>query len=211
MHYPLCLLTAAWLTGAPVDNLPDPNSPPAAPAVQPGSRPDVPEKSAAVPLSFRERMRKLFGGKTDDTPKKPDPAMTPVAMPAAMAPPMPGPMNLPPGRPGMMPMPTAVPPLPLNVQLSPRDLEKLGHEQDYSWITGKIFQMPGNGHWMIRYAGPYEVDQFGGGMVLVSTHELTSLRDGDIVCVHGKVAGGGYGAAAVYQVNELNLIEHGTP
>lgn len=211
MHYSLCLLTVTWLAAAPADAPPQTNDQTAAPAVtDPAAQPPVPDKSAAVPLSFRERMRKLFGAKPKDPPATQDPTAMTLAQPA--------PTTLPSTRPALppmsaAPMPAAGMPMPSGVQLSAKDLEKCGHEQDYSWITGKLVQQAGN-HWMIRYAGPYEVDQFGGALVLASLPEMSTYREGDIVCLHGKVLGGSHGsghATGVYQVSSINLIEHAGP
>jgi len=105
-------------------------------------------------------------------------------------------------------------PLPKGItELSAKELEKVGHEQDYSWITGKLFRIDG-GQWVLRYAGPYEVDRYSGGVLLTAHADLANYRPGDLVCVLGRVAAttrdAKMGAGATYQISTINLIERGS-
>jgi hypothetical protein len=111
---------------------------------------------------------------------------------------------------GMPPMPaqTASGQKP-NYQLSAEDAKRVGHEQDYSWITGRLGR--DGGRWVIRYAAPDEVERFGGSLPLAFKSNLAQMADGDLVCLHGQVINVGRSqmspAGTVYQVNELNVIE----
>ena len=83
--------------------------------------------------------------------------------------------------------------------IMPRLVSKIGHEKDFSWITGQLGQQ--NGQWVIFYATPGTVDDFGGKLVLNYHGDMTGLQAGDLICVWGKVA-----AAGVYQVNTISVI-----
>jgi hypothetical protein len=88
--------------------------------------------------------------------------------------------------------------------LSPKMAEKVGHETDYSWITGQVRQQ--NGRWIIHYATSDTVDRYSGHLPIDAPAEQTkNLRDGDLVCVHGQVS---TGANAVYQATTVNVVEH---
>jgi hypothetical protein len=90
--------------------------------------------------------------------------------------------------------------------LTEKELEKVGHEQDYSWITGKLVR-EGN-RWVLHYAGPYEVDRHGGSVMLSAHPELATYHSGDMICVHGKVASSGRaGATASYQIESISRID----
>ena len=44
--------------------------------------------------------------------------------------------------------------------------DKVGHEQDYTWITGHLFYVrTDGGRWVLRYGQPDEVDKYGGSVV----------------------------------------------
>jgi hypothetical protein len=93
--------------------------------------------------------------------------------------------------------------------LSANDLEKVGHEKDYSWITGRLSRTSGG--WVLHYAGPHEVDSHGGSLPLTGHPELANYREGDLICVHGTVTSRGLTSRrAVYQVHQTSLIERGS-
>src|SRR5262249_37839321 len=37
-------------------------------------------------------------------------------------------------------------------KINPKFVNKIGHEEDYSWVTGQLDRE--NGHWVVRYATP---------------------------------------------------------
>jgi hypothetical protein len=92
-------------------------------------------------------------------------------------------------------------------ELSAKDAERVGHEKDYSWISGRVARQ--GGQWVIRYAAPNEIDRYGGSLVLSA--DASKLHEGDLVTVVGQVAGGRgiAGTGTVYQAREVNVIERG--
>ncbi len=102
--------------------------------------------------------------------------------------------------------PTNAPTVPAENALSEKDLEKAGHEKDYSWITGRVFRASG-GQWVLRYAGPHEVDTYGGSVLLTPKPGMPTLLEGDLICVHGKVSGRS-GRGVIYDATEINVVEH---
>jgi hypothetical protein len=193
MRYSLCLLTLTLLAGAPLMAAPPISDQTATPAAEP-----TPAPSGRIGL--RERLHNLF---LPSHTENPAPSLTTKEKQ---------------GLPTRLPTATAQQPAAashLVPELSAKDLERVGHEQDYSWITGKLFHVSAQGgRWLIHYAGQYEVDQYGGTLLLAPSADLAKLRAGDLVCVHGQVVAGQSAkpyAGAVYQVKEVNLIEHAAP
>jgi hypothetical protein len=95
------------------------------------------------------------------------------------------------------------------IEMSAKELEKVGHDKDYAWITGKLARVAG-GRWVVHYAGPYEVDRYEGCVMLAPRADLTNFHEGDLVCVVGKVLptrAPQPQAGAVYEASEVNLIE----
>jgi hypothetical protein len=194
MQYTLMLLTAGWLT-AQVE-------PPAGVRMQP---PVLGAQAAALepvppPPTLRERIRTFFFGPRMEMAPAPAPAMRmPSPVPAS------APIS------SVVPV-TTVKTMRPNFDLAEKDLQRVGHEKDYSWITGKLSRASGEpGRWMIHYAGPYEQDSYGGALLLTGPADLANCHEGDLVCIHGKVGTThpmfGSGAGAVYQVQQLNVIE----
>jgi hypothetical protein len=113
---------------------------------------------------------------------------------------------------GSAPVPTTtVTAMRPNFDLADKELKQVGHETDYSWITGKLFRAPGaSGRFVIRYTAPYEEDRYGGAVQLGSSPLLANYHEGDLICVHGKVLGGSSArsaANAAYEVHSVDLIE----
>src|SRR5262249_6469123 len=94
-------------------------------------------------------------------------------------------------------------PLSRNSKIDPKFVDKVGHEDDYSWITGQLDQE--NGRWIIRYATPDTVDRFHGELPLVPGVNLNGLRAGDLVSATGQVLG--QGDRTQYRVVAISLIE----
>ncbi len=106
-------------------------------------------------------------------------------------------------------------PLP-NLQVAKKYEDKVGHETDYSWITGHLFYVHTNGgRWVLRYNHPGEVDKFGGSVVLAPGVEMRNFREGDLVCVFGEVLSEGrYSQSlggALYRVNSITMVERADP
>jgi hypothetical protein len=76
-------------------------------------------------------------------------------------------------------MPTAV---------TQRFQQKIGHEDDYSWITGQLHYVHADGGlWVLRYATVDTEDKFGGSVVLAPAVNMKNFREGDLVSVRGEV------------------------
>ena len=87
----------------------------------------------------------------------------------------------------------------------PKFAGKIGHEPDYTWVTGQLGQQ--NGQWVIHYGVPGEVDNFGGKLVLNYQGDMRGLQVGDLISVSGGLTAQNGRLGGVYQVNTLSLIE----
>jgi hypothetical protein len=101
-------------------------------------------------------------------------------------------------------------------QIAPKYQEKVGHEADYSWITGHLFYVhTDGGKWVLRYTGVDEVDRYGGSVVLTPTVEMKNYREGDLVNVYGEVMNNGipvqHLGGALYRVNSILMVERADP
>lgn len=88
-------------------------------------------------------------------------------------------------------------------RISPDLVGKVGHETDYSWITGQLHIE--NGSYVIHYATPEVVDQHNGSLVLSTTQDLRGYQDGDFVSVRGTIAGGA-GGRATYRLTGIDRL-----
>jgi hypothetical protein len=203
MPYSFCLLTATWLAGAPQAPAPTVQGQPGAVLGRPVTTAPV---LTPVPVTVPEppargwrlgdRLRGLFGRRSSEMPTLNEPPLTQISNKQMVVTPQGALQQAPPG-PGNEQYP-----------LSAKELDKVGHEKDHSWLTGKLFRA-GN-RWVLRYGAPYEVDRYGGAVELSAHPELAKLRAGDLVCVHGRVVQTGRTAGspgAIYQVEAFSLIE----
>jgi len=87
--------------------------------------------------------------------------------------------------------------------ISARFTNKVGQPGDYSWITGQLEVR--NGMAIVHYATPETVDRYNGSLVLATDADLSRLRSGDLVSVHGAVEQ--RGSSIVYRVQTMDLIE----
>jgi hypothetical protein len=111
------------------------------------------------------------------------------------------------------PQPAATAP-PLTVAAKYQD--RIGHEDDYSWITGHLFYVRADGgRWVLRYTLPDQVDKFGGSVVLAPGVEMKNFREGDLVCVTGRVLDESRTSpslgGALYRVDTINIVERSDP
>src|SRR5207248_1520908 len=98
------------------------------------------------------------------------------------------------------------------LQLAPKYHEMVGHEGDYSWITGQLTHVQAEGGlWVVRYANVGEVDRFGGSVVLTPTVDMKNFREGDLVNVRGQILNNGVPVrsigGALYRVSSILLVE----
>jgi hypothetical protein len=79
-----------------------------------------------------------------------------------------------------------------------------GHAPDYSWLRGRVeFSRLSKG-WRLRYASVDEDDRFGGSVSLAEGIHLRSVKEGELVEVHGRLADpGADGASPFYLVSSL--------
>lgn len=88
--------------------------------------------------------------------------------------------------------------------LSARMADKVGHENDFSWITGQLRRE--NNGWVIYFATPETIDRYNGRLPIASGIDMSKFQDGDLVTAHGQVSSRGNQAA--YQASSVDLIEH---
>ena len=211
MKYSLYLLTVSFLAAAPLAASADPGCSCAA-----GNQTSAPIASQ-VPvngptLSFRDRMRAAFGlpplARTSQT----------VIVPQAVTnePPAIARMSHTVNYQGSNPQ-AAVPVIAQpSLQVSTKYQDKVGHETDYSWITGHLFYVhTDGGKWVLRYTAIDEVDRYGGSVVLTPTVEMRNYREGDLVNVFGEVLNNGQSVrplgGALYRVNSIQMVERADP
>jgi hypothetical protein len=210
MQYALCLLTATWMAGQVAQAPTDAPAPIPAPAVR-QITPAAPTDAPAPAPTLRDRLRKLFGVRQAEH-SSPAPSGTVVVKDYPTGQPLGQPQG-PPREPAPLTT-TVTTPRPSSEPAAPAtDLDKTGHEKDYSWITGRLTR--DGGRWVIRYGAPNEVDHYNGRLPLAGNADLSKLHEGDLVCVHGQVATGSRGllgaAGSVYQVRDVNVIEPARP
>lgn len=97
-----------------------------------------------------------------------------------------------------------VPPASVNMpsrpnRISPELVSKVGHESDYSWITGQI--RIENGRHVIHYAPPEVIDAHNGSLTLSSDRDLRGFQDGDFVSIRGSIAG-----RSLYRVTSIDRL-----
>jgi hypothetical protein len=98
----------------------------------------------------------------------------------------------------------------LSFSRAPED--NVGHEHDYSWVTGHLaYVRTAGGRWVLRYASLGEVDRYGGSVVLAPTVEMKNFREGDLVRVHGEILDEGRALPSLggplYRVNAIFMVE----
>jgi len=103
-----------------------------------------------------------------------------------------------------------------DLHIAEKYMEQVGHEDDYSWVTGHLFYVRADGgRWVLRYALPDQVDRYGGSIVLAPGVEMKNFREGDLVCVFGRVVSSARTspalAAPLYQVDTITLVERADP
>ena len=87
-------------------------------------------------------------------------------------------------------------------RISPDVAGKVGHETDYSWITGQL--RIENGLYVIHYATPETVDRHNGSLVLQSERDLRGFQDGDFVSVRGSIVGAN--GRSMYRLTNIDRL-----
>jgi hypothetical protein len=96
---------------------------------------------------------------------------------------------------------TALPSRPSKI--SPDLVNKVGHADDFTWITGQV--RIENGVHVLHYATPETVDRYNGHVVLTSDKDLRNVPEGAYVCVRGNVAST-TGTTTTYRVSALDIL-----
>jgi hypothetical protein len=208
-------LTACWIAVAPLGVSADPGTC-ASCAGQANNAVASPVPAATKTRSFRDRIRAAFGlppvTKPDQTARgqaiaqPAGPSVTPQIVQTSYA------VSAPAARP--QPAPETAPPS--TAQIATKFQEMIGHEADYSWITGQLYYVHADGgKWVVRYAHVDEVDRYGGSVVLTPTVEMRNFREGDLVNVCGEILNNGIPVrtlgGALYRVNSIQMVERNDP
>jgi hypothetical protein len=103
-----------------------------------------------------------------------------------------------------------------NLKVARKYQDKVGHAEDYSWITGHLFYVRADGgRWVLRYTLPDQIDRFGGSVVLAPGVDMKNFREGDLVCVSGKVVDQGRASpslgGALYRADTITMVERADP
>jgi hypothetical protein len=202
MQYSLVLFATSLIPAAPGDAPADNKTAPPVTAVQSMMPVDVPPPRP----TFGERLRNLF---VPHRAARPDaPMLEPRDTGEFPPPPATSATSTPPAAKTNNSAPiTKVTAMRPNFELADKDLKVVGHETDYSWITGKLMHAPGaSDRWVLYYTAPYEQDRYGGLITLGSSPLLASYHEGDLICVHGKALAGRSGSAS-YEVHSVDLID----
>lgn len=201
MLYTLSLLTATCLAGAP-DTFPSYSEPYSYTTSQPQVvQGDVPQAApqAAPRLRLRDRLRNLFSSHPSMPTNQASPMTSSWLSPSTKA------------KAGTIEQTGAR--SAQTFTLRPEEMKLVGHDQDYAWITGKLFRVPGReAGWVVVYAGPDVIDRYGGAVMLNLAPEVTNVREGDLVCIHGQIVGAMPGsspyAGAYYRVQSIDRVEN---
>ncbi len=98
-------------------------------------------------------------------------------------------------------------------ELNKKYVEKVGHEDDYSWVTGQLYAVrTGSGiMWVVRYATVDTEDKYGGAIVLAPAVNMKNFREGDLVSVRGEIINDGRGTkylgGPLYRATSIDMIE----
>jgi hypothetical protein len=91
--------------------------------------------------------------------------------------------------------------------------DKIGHEEDYSWVTGQLFYLHAgtSGIWVVRYATVDTEDKFGGSVVLAPNVNMKNFREGDLVSVRGEILNEGrasqYSGGPLYRAVSVDMVD----
>jgi hypothetical protein len=92
-------------------------------------------------------------------------------------------------------------------------IDKVGHEDDYSWVTGQLSSVRTStgAVWVVRYATVDTEDKYGGSVVLAPAVNMKNFREGDLVSVKGEVLSeeraSRYLGGPLYRVMSIDMIE----
>jgi hypothetical protein len=82
------------------------------------------------------------------------------------------------------------------------------HTDDYSSLSGQLQHSRITKGWRLRYASVDEVDPYGGSVTLTDEAQLSGMKDGDLVRVHGHLMNPeDRGIAPSYQLDSIQPVE----
>ena len=77
-------------------------------------------------------------------------------------------------------------------EISKEYLPRVGHNADYTHITGQLFFVHADkGLWVVRYAPVDREDRYGGSVVLSPVINMDTYQDGDLVTINGDILNDG--------------------
>lgn len=88
--------------------------------------------------------------------------------------------------------------------INPRFVNKVGHEDDYSWITGQL-EIVSNNRYVIHFAPPEVVDRYQGSLPLSANIDTNRFRNGDLISVRGNLLP--QNGRTIYHAVTVDLIE----
>ena len=97
--------------------------------------------------------------------------------------------------------------------ISKKFVSKVGHEEDYSWVTGQLSlaHTSEGDFWVVHYATLDMEDKYGGSIVLAPAVSMRNYREGDLVSVKGEVIDEGRAnkhlGGALYRVQSIDMID----
>jgi hypothetical protein len=212
VKYSFCVVTAAWLVACPVGGAAAQGSN-AAPSGQVTYRIVCQTEPGPLGGRLRGRLRDFLG-----LPPRVGTVQAVRVMPATPTaePPLGAQPPYTAYHQGSVTPATAVNLQATSLPIAPKYQDKVGHETDYTWVTGHLFYVHADGgKWVVRYAAPDEVDRHGGSIVLTPTVEMRNFREGDLVNVYGEILDNGQAArplgAALYRVKSIQMVERADP
>jgi hypothetical protein len=79
-----------------------------------------------------------------------------------------------------------------------------GHAEDYSWVTGELWYVPGKNVWRVHYGSGKDNDRYGGTMTLSDTGPMSEYRIGQLVYVEGRpVDASSKASNGIYRVTKI--------
>jgi hypothetical protein len=97
-------------------------------------------------------------------------------------------------------------------QISREYVGRVGHNGDYSVITGQLYYVHADkGIWVVRYAPVDREDRYGGSVVLAPIVNMDSHQDGELVTIHGELLNEGratkYLGGPAYRTTDVATLD----
>jgi len=96
-------------------------------------------------------------------------------------------------------------------ELARRYENRVGHDAEYSKLTGQLFYVHTDGGlWVLRYAPLSEEDRNGGSVILSRDRMMNSYKEGDLITVEGEIIsqkGSAHLGGPLYRVQQMILVD----